>query len=347
MYNLEDAYPTMVLILEATAHRWRQFEQLDERLGCNSRWLRTTSSALYATPCTEKSSSLSSNNSDKDEYHTSRRRGRDYVEARIFTKLLAKEAEGIYNFDCQPVPYFCHIPYRHNMLDNETGRRRKEESARPGTPSTIISPCWEQGWSSWTDDDHDDNVTSDGTADVFLNLTVRDGSGRSWSGYRSVRSISPSEVDLSLDIIPLIDELRWTELRRYHTRIAQMRRGMVQNHHHNGRYDDHQLAAKGLENIARNLQVTITRLVGTYDDLHERSIKYNILRKRRRLLCATGGFYRMRLGNPFLDCSAYFHDRSPRQPLSTSISGGPFTTCMTITTDDRLVIKLTRVSIKD
>ncbi len=319
MYNLEDAYPTTTaVVLEATACRWGQLEQQDHRLGNNSRWL---------PPRAPRTPSMSSSPSTDDGAEAARRRGRDYVEARAFTGHLAEEADRIYDFDCPPVPYFYPIPCR------------KGESPVPDA-----SPCWGQEWSSWTGDG-----TSAGAFDVFLNLTVRDGSGRSWNGYRTVRSISPSEVEISLDIIPLVEELRWRELRQYHARLGELRR--KGQHHGSDDRHSHHLAMRELESIMRRLQVTVTRAGAgdcDSDDRHHGNDGRSCHPRRGRLLlCATGGFHCMAAGNPLFDCSAYFHDRCPRRPLATVISGGPYTTCMTITADDRLVIKLARASIED
>lgn len=290
LYCFENAFPEEpTTLLAVSTRRWESLDEQDEQRqtqGCtNSRWRRSIPPAASGA---KKDDAL--------------RRGRDYAEAAIFTRRIAAEACAVFGFDGLSHCVGCGNPTR--------PRLHRHCVAMPS-----ISPCWTAGWQ------HPAPAVRGGDGHVFLNLSLRDGTDRSWEGYRRIKRVSATETLLSLDVAALVTEMGWRELQQYHD--AFVRNG------HEGALRDPNGSTLRLATLMRPVQITVTvDPEGATGISGEPLPVENGVRQpqrnapgRRGLVLATGGFQSADTAFDGYLSSGAFQDRCFRSPLAVRING--------------------------
>jgi len=200
--------------------------------------------------------------------------GRNFAQNAIFVREREKEAHDIYNFDRTPIDED-DIPISMDRLSLTDIDR----SSSPPPPSLQVASDRGQHWCEW----YDYRVNSVNDKNAFVRLSLRDGSGRFWHGFRRLKTdYNRTSFRLHFDMKELIQDMRWTELDSY-LKFNDTTFTSMQNR------------LKAMEPLMRMTQLTVS-LDG-------------------KLLVATGGY------SPSFDGSTgngkcFFHPRHYRLPLA-------------------------------
>jgi hypothetical protein len=200
--------------------------------------------------------------------------GREFAEEAIFVREREKEASHIYNFDGTPadendIPVLLN---RRSLTDIDTSS---------SLPISLLQVASDGGqhWCEW----YDYRVNSVDEKNAFVRLSLRDGSGRFWHGFRSLTTnYNKTFFRLQFNMKELIKDMRWTELESY-LRFDDTTYTSMQNR------------LKAIEPLMRMAQLTVS-LGG-------------------KLLVATGG-YSPSFGSFAGNGKCNFHARNYRFPLA-------------------------------
>mmetsp|Transcript_11441 Transcript_11441/g.32932 ORF Transcript_11441/g.32932 Transcript_11441/m.32932 type:complete len:429 (+) Transcript_11441:251-1537(+) len=206
-----------------------------------------------------------------------RRIGRDFAEEQIFVEEREKEASQIYMFDRAPendidIP----ISIGDSSLDDLS------DSSPHSLSSLLNSKNEEQHWNEW----FDYRMHSVNNRDAFVRLSLRDGSGRFWHGFRRLSTgHSRTFFSIRFDMKELIRDMRWTELEAC-------------SECQDTSYTSFQRKFRAMESLMRTTQLTVS--LG------------------RKLLMATGGCSLHSVAVRAATGACFFHNRNYRFPLSHS-----------------------------
>ena len=201
--------------------------------------------------------------------------GRNFADEAIFVHEREKDASRIYNFDCAPandsdIP----IWMGHSSITDI------DSSSTKSCSSSLISKEQEHHWYEW----YDYRVNSVNDREVFVRLSLRDGSGRFWHGFRRLTTNhNKTSFRMHFDMKELIRDMRWTELETY-LKLEDTSYTSMQNR------------LKVIEPLMRMTQLTVS-LGG-------------------KLLMATGGYSPGFFDGNTVHGGSFFHSRNYRFPLS-------------------------------
>eukprot|EP00536_Pseudo-nitzschia_multiseries_P000049 jgi/Psemu1/165/gm1.165_g len=199
--------------------------------------------------------------------------GRNFAEEEIFVREREKEASNIYNFDRVPANE-CDIPISigYSSLKNH-GLSSSSSSSSFYLKKAVLH------WHEW----FDYRLNSVNNKDAFVRLSLRDGSGRFWHGFRRLTTDHRTFFKMSFGMEELIRDMRWTELESCSKQDAS--------------YTSRKTRLKTIESLMRMTQLTVS--LG------------------RKLLIATGGYSPYFLGDRAISTGEwFFHHRNYRFPLS-------------------------------
>mmetsp|Transcript_22947 Transcript_22947/g.49974 ORF Transcript_22947/g.49974 Transcript_22947/m.49974 type:complete len:437 (-) Transcript_22947:242-1552(-) len=201
--------------------------------------------------------------------------GRNFSEEAIFVHEREKEASRIYNFDCAPAND-SDIP----IWIGHSSSTDIDSSSTKSCPSSLISKEEEHHWYEW----YDYRVNSVNKREVFVRLSLRDGSRRFWHGFRRLTTNhNKTSFRMHFDMKELIRDMRWIELEAY-LKSKDTSYTSVQNR------------LKAIAPLMRMTQLTVS-LGG-------------------KLLMATGGYSDSFFGGYAVHEGYFFHSRNYRFPLS-------------------------------
>mmetsp|Transcript_6052 Transcript_6052/g.14995 ORF Transcript_6052/g.14995 Transcript_6052/m.14995 type:complete len:502 (-) Transcript_6052:150-1655(-) len=203
--------------------------------------------------------------------------GRNFAQEALFVCEREKEAEKIYKFD--------HIPKDESDIPIFTDHRSLTCTEKSILASTLASSRASfQGkmhWCEW----YDFRANSVNEKYAFVRLSLRDGSGRFWHGFRRLTTnYNTTFFRLHFDMKELIKDMQWTEL-EFYLKFNDTTYSSMQNR------------LKAMEPLMRMTQLTVS--------LDE------------KLLVATGG-YSPSFGSFAGNGKCYFHPRHYQFPLASS-----------------------------
>jgi hypothetical protein len=200
--------------------------------------------------------------------------GRHFASEALFVKEREKEASHIYNFDRTPADVD-DIPL---LIDSDSSTDHEKRS-NPTMPSSQVASDGGRHWCEW----YDYRANSVNEKNAFVRLSLRDGSGRFWHGFRRLTTnYNKTFFRLHFNMKELIKDMRWTEFESYLT-------------FNDTTYTSMQSRLKAMEALMRMTQLTVS-LGG-------------------KLLVATGG-YSPSFGSFPGNGKCYFHARHYRLPLA-------------------------------
>ena len=203
--------------------------------------------------------------------------GRNFAKEALFVQKREKEASSIYDFDQNP------------SNTNEIPRRSNTITSLLSSYCLLLKEQEKKHWNEWFDYRKNDVNGKH----AFVRLSLRDGSGRFWHGFRLLRTTNHNRTffRLQFDLKELIQDMAWTELDSYLKR------------------KDNRL--KAMESLMKKTQLTISI--------------------NQKLLISTGGYCgntTTAAGNDRF----YFHSRNYRYPLSgttkNDLQWNPYRVCM-------------------
>jgi len=214
--------------------------------------------------------------------------GRKFAKEAIFVRYREREASLLYDFGRTPVSYY-------EVVKN--------------SPKIDIEMCgFRHHWSEW----YDYRANSVDGKNAFVRLSLNDGSGRVWEGFRVLKtSYNTTFFCMKFNMKDLIEDMRWTELENY-LNLYDVRDKSEYNK-----------VKTSMEKSLRMTQLTIS--IG------------------EKLLMATGGMRDYSLDSLYL---LEFHSRHYRLPLSNTseneIGWTPYKSKMKLNSaGDELEIELT------
>ena len=200
--------------------------------------------------------------------------GREFAEEAIFVREREKEACCIYNFDGTPADEN-DIPI---LLDRRSLTDIDTSSSLPKSLLQVGSDVG-QHWCEW----YDYRVNSVNEKNAFVRLSLRDGSGRFWHGFRGLTTnYNKTFFRMKFNMKELIRDMRWRELESYLS-------------FNDTTYTSMQNRLKAMEPLMRMTQLTVS--------------------VDGKLLVATGG-YSPSFGSFVGNGKCYFHARNYRFPLA-------------------------------
>ena len=213
--------------------------------------------------------------------------GQNFAKEALFVQNREKEASVMYNFDQSPSDKD-NIPIA--SMD------RISPTTEPLSPSSSsrLTKDQEKHWQEW----YDYRVNNVNEKYAFVRLSLRDGSGRFWHGFRRLTTNhNRTFFRLQFNMKELIKDMSWTELESY-LKFKDTSYTSMQNR------------LKAMEPLMKNTQLTIS--------LDE------------KLLMATGGYSPSSFGTGNNRC--YFHPRHYRFPLADTtrneLKWNPYRICM-------------------
>ena len=219
--------------------------------------------------------------------------GRNFAEEAIFVREREKEASQIYDFDRAPVDED-DIP----MLIDRRSLTDTDISSSLRLSSLQVKNALGEHWSEW----YDYRTNSVNEKFAFVRLSLRDGSGRFWHGFRRLTTnYNKTFFDLHLNMKELIEDMQWTELECF-LKLNDTIYNSMQNN------------LKEMEPLMRMTQLTVS-VCG-------------------KLLVATGGYSPLFRGYDGDDGKCFFHPRHYQCPLSETTENDlqwmPYRICLDV-----------------